>query len=403
MGATRWLDEREVLSMSANPIWGDDWDEVKSLWLLDPKVAHCNHGSFGAVPESVLAVQEAFRARMAANPMRWFSREMPELVVEARADVAQFVGAEPADVAFVTNVSAGVSAVMASLALDPGDEIISTSHIYGAVSLAVDRLCTRTGAARVVVDVPLDADDEEIVARIASACTTRTALVVIDQITSPTARLFPVEAITAAVHVFGAAVLVDGAHAVGMLPVDVPAIGADFWTANLHKWPCAPAGTGVLWVAPAWHDRIFPTVVSHAEPEGFPASFDRVGTNDLSAWLASPYALGLLGALGWDRVRTHNEALVAWGQTTIAEALHVPTETLRHDPGLSLALVPLPRGLADTRSQAQALQAHMVTLGVEMVIPSWDGRSNIRLSAHVYNQPSDYERIAIGIRDTLAS
>jgi isopenicillin-N epimerase len=144
-------------------------------------------------------------------------------------------------------------------------------------------------------------------------------------------------------------------------------------------------------------------VVSHAENEGFPASFDRVGTNDLSAWIASPYALGVLGSLGWDRVRAHNQALVAWGQATIAEALGVRAETLRHDPGLSLALVPLPLGLADSHREARALQAHMVKRGVEMVIPSWEGRSNIRLSAHVYNQPSDYRRIADGITEAMAS
>jgi isopenicillin-N epimerase len=290
---------------------------------------------------------------------------------------------------------------LASLSLRPGDEVVSTTHIYGAVSLAVDRLCDRTGATRIVVDVPLHLSDDEVVAAIGAHCSKATALVVIDQITSPTARRFPVEAISTVAHAAGAAVLVDGAHAVGMLPVDVPGIGADFWTANLHKWPCAPAGTGVLWVTPAWQERIRPVVVSHADRDGFPTSFDRGGTNDLSAWLAAPAALHLLEGLGWDRVRAHNEALVCWGQATIAEALHIHPDELRHDPGLSLALVPLPAGAADTRKEAQALQQHMTTQGVEMVIPSWGGRSSIRLSAHVYNQPSDYQRIATGVRDFL--
>jgi isopenicillin-N epimerase len=127
----------------ANPIWGDDWEEVRSLWLLDPEVAHCNHGSFGALPGSVLDAQNEFRRRMATNPMRWFHRELPGLVAEARGRVADFIGAGPDEIAFVNNVSAGVSAVVGSLRLKPGDEIVSTDHAYGAVSWAMDRLCAR--------------------------------------------------------------------------------------------------------------------------------------------------------------------------------------------------------------------------------------------------------------------
>ncbi len=387
--------------MSGNPIWGADWDEVRRLWLLDPEVAHCNHGSFGAVPRPVLMRQNEFRTRMAANPMRWFHRELPGLVAQARAEVAEFLRATPDQIAFVTNVSTGISAITQSLTLSPGDEVLCTNHIYGSVALAVDRLCARTGATRIAAEIPVECSDDEVTAIVAEHCTENTALVVIDQITSATARRFPVEAVAKVAHQVGAAVVIDGAHAPGMLPVDVPQIGADFWVGNLHKWPCAPAGTGVLWVAEPWRERILPLVVSGNESAGFPAAFDRVGTNDLSAWLAAPSALELLGALGWDRIRTHNESLVHFAQSTVAEILGVPDNDLRRDPGLSLAVVPLPHGLTEGRGAAQALQDHMAGIGVEMQIPSWNGRATIRLSAHVYNSPSDYERMALGVRDYL--
>lgn len=388
--------------MSGNPIWGDDWDDVRRLWLLDPEVAHCNHGSFGAVPGPVLEVQDGFRRRMAANPMRWFHREMPGLVTEARGEVARFLGADPEGLAFVSNVSAGVSVVAQSLPLQPGDQVLSTNHIYGFVSLALDRLCARTGAVRVVADIPVDSTDEKIAAIVEMNCSERTGLVVIDQVTSATARRFPIEAVARIAHRVGAAVLVDGAHAPGMLPVDVPAIGADFWVGNLHKWPCAPAGTGVLWAAQQRRGQLLPLVVSANELEGFPSAFDRVGTNDLSAWLAAPSALQLLGSLGWDRVRNHNETLVRWAQRRVAEILEIPAEELRHDPGLSLAVVPLPAGLADTRDQTHKLADHLAGLGVETSMPVWSGRGTIRLSAHVYNEPADYERMAFGIRDFMS-
>ncbi len=390
------------MTPGANPIWGDDWEEVRSLWLLDPEVAHCNHGSFGALPGSVLDAQNEFRRRMATNPMRWFHRELPGLVAEARGQVADFIGAEPDEIAFVNNVSAGVSAVVGSLALKPGDEIVSTDHAYGAVSWAMDRLCARTGATRVVAEVPVEANDEEVAAIFAQHCSERTGLVLVDQVTSPTARRFPLEAIVRTAHAFNAPVLVDGAHAPGMLPLDMHSMGADFWTGNLHKWACAPAGTGALWVAPQWREQMLSLIVSWGEQDGFPVSFERVGTDDLSAWLAAPKSLDLLGSLGWDRIRKHNEDLVLWAQARVAEILGVPASELRHDPGVSMATVPLPAGWADTREEAQAIQDHMVTRGVEMAIGSWNGHGGIRLSAYAYNRPDDYERMALGVRELMA-
>jgi isopenicillin-N epimerase len=389
--------------MSPNPIWGNDWEEVRGLWPLDPAAVHCNHGSFGAVPEPVYAVQETMRRRMVTNPVQWFHGDMTDAVRDARAEVARFFHAEPDDVAFVSNVTSGTSTVLQCLDLGPDDEIVVSDHIYGAVSLAVERLCGRTGARRVDVTIPYDTSDDDVVMAFGSRCSDRTALVIVDQVTSATARRFPVKRVTAAAHAVGAAVFVDGAHAAGMLPVDIPAIGADFWVGNLHKWPCAPAGTAVLWITPAWQERIVPLVVSHADLEGFPAAFDRLGTNDLSAWIASPHALCLLGQLGWDRVRAHNEALVVWAQHAVADILGVSDNELRHDPGTSMAIVPLPHGLADTPKEARALQDHLGARQIMVAMPCFGDRGTIRLSAHVYNQPSDYERVGRGIREFMTT
>jgi isopenicillin-N epimerase len=386
--------------MSSNPFWGDDWESVRSLWPLAPDVAHCNHGSFGAVPHPVLEVQDEYRSRMAKNPVSWFAREMPDLVKQARMAVAAFLEAQPDDIGFVNNVSAGVSAVVQSLHLKPGAEVLSSNHIYGAVSYALDRLCARTGAVRVVADIPYDATNEEVAKVFAQHCSERTSLVVVDQVTSSTARRFPVQEVVRAAHEVGAVALVDGAHAPGMLPVNVPALGADFWTGNLHKWACAPPGSALLWVAPEWQEQMLSLVVSWSEHDGFPLSFEHVGTDDLSAWLAAPVALELLGSLGWERVRSHNETLVCWAQSTVAEILGIKPERLRHDPGISMATVPLPSANICSKEEAKALQDHIAKLGVETAISSWSG-GTLRLSSHVYNRPSDYQRLGLAVRECL--
>ncbi len=275
-----------------------DWPEARALWRLDPDVAHLNHGSFGAVPGPVADVQQELRDRMHANPVRFFKVERQPLIEAAREAAAAFVGADPAGFALVTNATTGASSVLAGFPLEPGDEVLVTDHGYGAVTYAVERACARSGARLVTVAVPLDADAATIEGLITAAVTPRTRLAVIDHITSPTARLFPVERIVPALRERGVAVFVDAAHAPGMLPVDLAALEPDFWTGNFHKWPCVPAGTGGLYVAPRWRAQIRPLVASWNEPLGFPQAFDDYGTADPTAWLAAPATFDLLGGLG---------------------------------------------------------------------------------------------------------
>ena len=301
-----WVDQAW-----ANPLWGDDWEEVRRLWLLDPEVAHCNHGSFGALPARVLASQNEFRSRMAANPMRWFDREMPDLLTAALTEVAQFIGANPEDVAFVNNVSAGVSAVAQSLPLNPGDEVLSTDHAYGAVSSALDRLCARTGATRVIAKVPLASTDEEVVAVFAAHCSERTALVVIDQVTSPTARRFPIEAVAALAHRFGAAVLVDAAHAPGMLPVRSPQARGRFlgWQPAQVGLRAGGYGRALGGLALAATNAVAGGVLGRNGRFPVDPSSGSVPMTSQPGW-RHPGRCDLLASLGWDRLRAHNEALV---------------------------------------------------------------------------------------------
>jgi isopenicillin-N epimerase len=388
----------------ANPIWGEDWTEVRSLWSLEDDVAHLNHGSYGAVPLRVQRHQAQLREQMEANPVRWF-RHLTEAIARAREALAGFLGADPEGTALVVNASAGVSTVLASLAgrLGPGGEVLLTDHCYGAVALAIARAARTSGASVVVADVPAGAPAGEVLEAVLGAVTERTRLAVLDHITSPTARLFPVALLVEGLHQAGVPVLVDGAHAPGQVPVSVNALGADFWVGNFHKWACAPRGTAALVVSPPWREAVRTLVVSWGELDGFPSAFDRAGTADLTSWLAAPLALELLAGLGWDRVRTHNSTLAAYGQEVVAEALGIPGGGLWADPGLSMRVVPLPSGVATNEEAARSLaQQVSERLGAEVAITAWRGRGLLRLSAHAYNSPADYERLATGLHLLLS-
>ena len=385
-----------------NPVWGDDWPEVRALWPLEQTVAHLNHGSYGAVPTPVLEEQQSWRERMEANPLRFFSRELPAALAAARAEVAGVLGATESSLAFVPNATTGASTVLAAFPFEPGDHVLLTDHSYGAVRIAAHRFAADRGAVVDTVHVPLRAGDEEAAEAVLAAVTDRTRLVVVDHVTSPTARRLPLLTLVPALRERTTAVLVDGAHAPGMLDLDLDAVGADFYVGNLHKWACAPRGTAVLHAAPRWRPALRPLVASWGEPEGFPVAFDETGTEDPTAWLAAPRALRVLERLGWDRLRRHNVELAVAGQREVARALEVPEPDLPRDPAVSMQLVPLPAGVAADRDAAAALQDRIgEESAVEVAVTVFDGRGYLRLSAQAYNAPADYRRLAADLPSLL--
>lgn len=372
---------------------------ARLLFSLDPGVAHLNHGSFGAVPIGVQRAQQRLREEIERNPMAFYLPPgIVDRVVHTRRHLAQFLGADPDGCALVPNATAGVSIVLQSMRLQPRDEVLLTDHGYGANTLAVKRQCRRDGATSRTVAIPLSASGGEVMSRINDALRPgKTRLLIIDQITSPTARVLPVAEIVAAARRHDIAVLVDAAHAPGMLPLEVDRIGADFWVGNFHKWAFAPRGTALLAVAPAWRRKIEPVVVSWEQEAGFPLCVEWHGTVDYSGWLAAPTGVFTLRTLGVDAVREHNAALAAYGQRVVGEALGLAPADLPQPghPLLAMRILPLPAGVGTTSAEASALRQRIADkLGAEVALNAWGGRGWLRLSAQVYNRAEEYDRLA---------
>jgi isopenicillin-N epimerase len=371
---------------------------ARLLFSIDPAVSFLNHGSFGAVPVAVQRAQQRIRDEIESNPVRFYGQGVVDRIIHTRRHLAGFLGADPEGSALLANTTTGISLVLQSVRLESADEVLLTDHVYGAVDLAVRRRCRRAGATVRSVPLPLGASDAEIVARLRSALRPgKTKLLVIEHLSSATAKLFPVREVLATAHEHGIPVLVDAAHVPGMLPVDVSALGADFWIGNLHKWAYAPRGTALLSVAPPWRRRIEPLVVSWEQEEGFPLAVEYQGTIDYTPWLAAPIGLFTLRTLGWEAVRAHNGALAAYGQQVVGAALGVGPADLPEpgDPEISMRVVPLPAGLATNSAEATALRQYIADkLATEVQVSSWNGRGLLRLSAQVYNRADDYDRLA---------
>jgi isopenicillin-N epimerase len=366
---------------------------------LDPDVLHLNHGAFGVAPVVVRRAAAAWRERAERNPHRFNRVEISALVATARERAAEFLGIDPSRAAWVRNVSEGLSAVLGSLELNAGDELVISTHGYGAVRKALSHHAARAGARIVEAAYPVDAGDDVIVSAYAAACSGRTRLVVVDRITSPTATVVPAAAVAAVAADVGALVLVDAAHAPGQLRDDISALGADHWIGNLHKWAYTPRGSAILWSRPG--AGVMPTVLSWQLDDGYAASFDYPGTWDYAGWLAAADGLAYWEALGgWDAV-ARLSGLAADGQVRVAKALGVTLERLPVTPAPAMRLVPLPDGVLTSPDQVDSFYEALSQQRVEVAPVHFDGTGYLRIAAAPYNTPDDYDRLAGVVRDLL--
>ncbi|MFT2817064.1 aminotransferase class V-fold PLP-dependent enzyme [Leifsonia sp. A12D58] len=377
-----------------------------AAWTLSPHALHINHGSFGAVPRVAQEHQNALRAEMDADPVAWFSF-LPERIGVVRRELAAFVGASPERSAIVPNASAGASVVYSSLPMSQGAEIVVTDHGYGAVTMGAERMARRRGGRVRTAHVPLGATPQQAHDAVMDACTDKTRLIVIDHITSATARFMPVAAISASARERGIVTLVDGAHVPGLYADPLDGIDCDFWVGNLHKFACAPRGTAVLVANSGLRDELYPLIDSWGSPLAFPERFDTQGTLDLTSYLATPTATGFIAdTWGWGGARDYMGALADYAENIVATAFSEQTgQDHRVDVGAStnaLRLVRLPDGLARTHPEADALRNRVVSeFNVEAAFTSFGGVGYFRLSTHVYNTAADFEEFVERMVPTL--
>ena len=396
--------------------------EFARHWTLDPSIAFLNHGSFGATPRPVLATQDAWRARMEREPVAFFVRDLEPALDAARAALAGFIGADAEDLVFVPNATAGVNTVARSLELKPGDEILATDHGYNAVGNILQAAAERAGAGVVIVPLPFPGSTaEEAIDLMVGAVTQRTRLAVIDHVTSTTALVLPVAEIVRDLSERGVDTLIDGAHAPGMLDLDVTSIGAGYYTGNAHKWLSSPKGAGFLHVRRDLHPRVRPLAISHGansprtDRSPFRLEHDWTGTADPSAYLSIPAAIefgaGLLDG-GWPALRDRNRGVALRGRDLLCTTLGFDPPSPDTMVG-SMATVALPLepanappddGIAD-----DAVHAALEAQGIQVMVAPWpqspDGgrwRRVIRVSAAAYVADEDIERLARALPGALA-
>jgi isopenicillin-N epimerase len=388
-----------------------------SLWLLDPASVFLNHGSFGACPKPVLEYQRKLQDLLERQPLQFLHREFEDRLEEARRPLAHFLGADVENLVFVQNATTGVNAVLRSLILKPGDELLTTDQEYNACRNALNFAAERSGATVVVATMPFPLKStDELVQSVLSRATPRTRLALLDHVTSQTGMVLPIARLVKELSSRGIDTLVDAAHAPGMVPLNLKEMGVAYYSGNCHKWLCAPKGAGFLHVRPDRQELVRPTVISHGansprkDRSRFQIEFAWTGTHDPSACFSIPEAIRFMGSQlpgGWPQVMNRNRALALAARDILCRALNIQAPCPDECIG-SLAAVPLPDAPPGEKPvgplfldplQNRLRERH----GAEVQFAHWPAHPKrvLRVSAQLYNSLPQYELLAEALTKEL--
>ncbi|SEG39945.1 aminotransferase class V-fold PLP-dependent enzyme [Bosea lathyri] len=368
---------------------------VRHEWALDWSQLTVNHGAFGATPKVVMAAQTAWRDKMEAQPSVFMRSILPNALRASATALAAFLKVEGQDVTFVDNATTGCNAVLRSLDLKPGDDILLHGQAYGAVANTARYVAARTGARVVIAELQFpDVDPGGFVGRFAACLTPQTRIAIIDHVTSPSALVLPVADIARICREAGVPLLVDGAHGPGQVEIDLPAIDADWYVGNCHKWLAAPKGCAFLWARRDRQANLHPTTISHGFGGGYLAEFDWTGTRDATAQLSIEAALAFHEHLGGQALRHRNIALAREAGELLAGHLGTTVGNAGHEAAMAMVRLPLQSG-PFTKERATALRGRLLDeFATDAPLHAHPSGIWVRVSAHAYNEIGDYEKLA---------
>jgi isopenicillin-N epimerase len=391
----------------------------KHLWNLDSTFTFLNHGSFGAMPKAIIEKQHELRLEIESQPVRHFQRQLDGLLDSSRKRLAGLVGADPEGLVFVPNATTGVNTVLRTLDLSPGDEILVTDHIYNACNNAALLCARQSGAKAVTAHIPFPVESSrQVKDLILERVTERTRFVLVDHITSPTALIFPVEELVAELDSQGIDVMVDGAHAPGMVPLDLGAMGVPYYTGNCHKWLCAPKGSAFLYIREDKRKRVRPLVISHGansvrtDKSFLHLEFDWTGTDDYTPYILVGDCIDYLDSLYPGGLREHmrrNHELALAGKNLLCEAFDSPPPCPDAMLGSMAAppILPLvePEKSPTGKNLDQVQEILYRDYRIEVPVINWPaaGMRLVRISAQAYNTLRDYEVLAAALKEITSN
>ncbi len=374
---------------------------MRSDFLLDPDVVFLNHGSFGACPKPVFETYQAWQLELERQPVEFLGRRFATLLREATEPLAQYLGTSAEHLVFVPNATTGLNTIARSIQLQPGDEVLTTTHEYGALEMTWQHIAYETGAHIIERPLPIPLqDDDEIIASLWSGLSERTKVIFLSHITSPTGLILPVQKICQLARDLGILTVIDGAHAPGQIDLKLDDLGADFYSGNCHKWLCAPKGAAFYFVRPEHHDLIQPLVVSWGFAEE--RLFDRTkwqGTRDIAAYLTVPDAIRYQQEHDWVQVRQRCHDLAMHTMHRMCEVTGHPPIAMPRFFG-QMAVSQLPEGIDPAGLKTRLYDDYRVEVPITRQGTS---RHFVRVAIQGYNTQSDADALVTALAEILGS
>jgi isopenicillin-N epimerase len=380
---------------------------IKELFQLDPNVIYLNHGSFGACPKPVFEIFQHWQRELERQPFDFLSRRATILMEEARSSLAVFLNVASENVVYFPNPTTAVNMVARNLDLQPGDEILTSNHEYGAMIRTFNYIADHTGVhfIQYPIELPLSSQDE-FVERFWRRVNPRTKVIFLSHITSCTALIFPVKTICQKAREHGILTIIDGAHAPGQIPLDLTDIGADIYTGACHKWLCAPKGSAFLYASPQVQSWLDPLVVSWGYQSINPSNSRFIdyhewqGTRDLSAFLSVPAAIRFQQDHHWDKVRAASHSLASQTRRRIQSQTGLvdicPDSSEWYSQMFS---APLPDDISVDQLMKWLYEKHHI----EVLAPRWNEKNFIRVSVQGYNDPPQLDILITALGEALSS
>jgi len=390
---------------SPRTIIRDMSNPLKKSFLLDPGVIYLNHGSFGATPLPVFREYQRLQRELERQPVEFLGRRSTGMLAKARARLAEYLGTQADRLVFTTNVTMAINIVARSLELGPQDEVLSTDHEYGAMDRTWRFLARQRGFRYLKQPIPVPvADRAAFVETFWKGVTASTRVIFLSHIASPTALIFPVEEICRRARRASILTVIDGAHAPGQIPLRLDELGADFYGGNLHKWLCAPKGSGFLFARPEVQDLLQPLVVSwgyESETPGPSRFIDQQewgGTRDLAAFLSVPAAIDFQEQHDWEGVRRICHDILRAAEQAICQRTGL-ARLHPDDPAwtMQMASVPLPAEIDAHLFQERLYREYRI----EIPVMRWNGRNLLRISLQGYNTPRDAQALLKAVGELI--